>query len=86
MVRHKSAEKRHRESLKAQTRNRWWKSRVRTASKKVVEAVTKKDKDSASKALSFATKEIYKARGKGALHRNTAARRVGRLSKLVSSL
>jgi small subunit ribosomal protein S20 len=86
MVRHKSAVKRNRQSIEAQTRNRWWKSRVRTAAKKVVEAVSKKDKDSAGKALSFAMKEIYKARGKGAIHRNTAARRVGRLSKLVASL
>ncbi len=86
MARHKTAEKRHRESLQAQTRNRWWKSRVRTAAKKVQEAVSKKDKPEASKLLSLATKEIYKARGKGVLHRNTASRKVARLSKLVASL
>jgi small subunit ribosomal protein S20 len=86
MARHKSAEKRHRQSLQAQTRNRWWKSRVRTATKEVTEAVSKKDKPAAAKALSQATKEIYKARGKKVLHRNTAARKVGRLSKLVASL
>jgi small subunit ribosomal protein S20 len=86
MVRHKSAEKRHRQSLEAQTRNRWWKSRVRTAAKGVTEAVSKKDKPSASKALTLAMKEIYKARGKKVIHRNTAARKVARLSKLVASL
>lgn len=86
MARHKSAEKRHRESLEAQTRNRWWKNRVRTAGKKVADAVSKKDKASASKALSLAMKEIYKARGKGVLHRNTASRKVARLSKRVASL
>jgi small subunit ribosomal protein S20 len=86
MVRHKSAEKRHRQSLALQTRNRWWKSRVRTVTKQVTDAVTKKDKASASTALVAATKEIYKARGKGAIHGNTASRKVSRLSKLVASL
>ena len=86
MARHKSAEKRHRQSLEAQTRNRWWKSRVRTAAKGVTDAVSKKDKPAAGAALKLAMKEIYKARGKKANHRNTAARKVARLSKLVSSL
>jgi small subunit ribosomal protein S20 len=86
MLKHKSAVKRHRQSLAIQTRNRWWKSRVRTVAKQVTEAVSKKDKTAAAKALSAAMKEIYKARGKKVLHRNTAARKVSRLSKLVASL
>ena len=59
---------------------------MRTVAKEVVEAVSKKDKPAASKALSLAMKEIYKARGKKVLHRNTASRKVSRLSKLVASI
>ncbi|HLG18713.1 MAG TPA: 30S ribosomal protein S20 [Bdellovibrionota bacterium] len=86
MARHPSAEKRHRESLDRQEHNRWWKSRVRAASRTVLTAVEKKDKKGAAETLKAATKEIFKARSKGIIHPNNAARKVARLSRLVSTL
>jgi len=86
MERHLSAQKRYRQSTSRQTQNRRWKSRVRAAVNEVQVAVNKKDKQKAQSALTAATKEIYKARTKGALHSNTASRKVSRLSKLVASM
>ena len=86
MANHKSALKRIRQTAKKQTSNRFWKSRVRTASTSVIEAVEKKDKKKAQTALVAAMKEIDKASGKGVIHSNTASRKVARLSKAVSAL
>lgn len=86
MANHDSAIKRHRQSLNKAEYNRWWKSRVKTAAKTVAEAAAKKDKAGAETALKAAMKEIGKAKVKGVLHKNTAARKVSRLSTLVSGL
>jgi small subunit ribosomal protein S20 len=86
MANHPSALKRHRQGEKRQTRNRWWKSRVRTATKAVITAAEKKRKQEASEALTKAMSEIDRACTKGAIHRSTASRKVARLSKLVASL
>ncbi len=86
MATHKSAVKRHRQSLKKQQHNRWWKSRVRLATKGVTEAVEKKKKKDAAEALKAAMTEISKAKTHGVMHANTASRKVARLSKLVASL
>ena len=86
MATHKSAVKRHRQSLKRQQHNRWWKSRVRLVTKGVTEAVAKKKKKDAAEALKAAMTEIDKAKTHGVMHANTASRKVSRLSKLVASL
>jgi small subunit ribosomal protein S20 len=86
MANHKSALKRDRQSKKLQTMNRFWKSRVRTAAKTVLEAVEKKDKKTAATSLVAAMKEINKASSKKVIHRNTASRKISRLSKAVSAL
>ena len=86
MANHPSALKRQRQDAKRQQKNRWWKSRVRSAARLVTDSVAKKKKKEAAEALVVATREIYKAEGKGALHGNAAARKVARLSRLVASL
>lgn len=86
MANHKSALKRDRQSKKLQTMNRFWKSRVRTAAKTVLEAVEKKDKKTAATSLQAAMKEINKASSKKVIHKNTASRKISRLSKAVSAL
>jgi small subunit ribosomal protein S20 len=73
---HPSAEKRHRQSLKRQQRNRAVKTRVRTASKNALEAIAGSDKQAAATALQTAMKVLYKAASK-----NTVARKVARLSR-----
>jgi len=78
---HPSAEKRHRQSLKRQQRNRAIKTRVRTASKNAIEAIEGSDKQAAATSLQKAMKVLYKAASKGTLPKNTVARKVARLSR-----
>jgi len=80
---HPSAEKRHRQSLKRRDRNRAIKSRVHSAVKQAVQAIEGADASGAQQELRQATRVLYKAAGKGALHSNTAARKVARLSRAL---
>ena len=61
-------------------------SRVRTHVRKVEEAIASGDKDAASAALKSAQPELMRAAGKGVMHRNTAARKVSRLSSRVKAI
>lgn len=54
--------------------------------KKVEAAVAAKDKALATDTLKAAIAEINKAGSKGVYHKNTCARKVSRLSKLVNTL
>ena len=78
---HPSAEKRHRQSLKRQQRNRAVKTRVRTASKNALEAINGSDQQAAASALKTAMKVLYKAASKGTLRKKTVSRKVARLSR-----
>lgn len=86
MANHISAIKRDRQNKKRQTLNRFWKSRVRTVTKTVLEAVEKKDKKVAQTSLKAAMKDIDKAAGKKVIHSNTASRKIARLSKAVAAI
>ena len=78
---HPSAEKRHRQNLKRRDHNRAIKTRVHSAVKQAIERIEGSDANSAEQGLRQATRMLYKAAGKGTLHRNTAARKVARLSR-----
>jgi small subunit ribosomal protein S20 len=78
---HPSAEKRHRQSIKRQARNRIIKTRVRTASKHAAEMIAGSNRDAAQIALRAAASLLQKAASKGAIKRNTAARKIARLSR-----
>ncbi len=67
-------------------RNKMIKSKVKTLIKKVETAVAANDKAAATAALSEATVAIDKAAAKGIYHKNTAARKVSRLTKAVNQL
>ncbi|MDH4099685.1 MAG: 30S ribosomal protein S20 [Nitrospirota bacterium] len=86
MANHKSAVKRHAQSLKRRARNKMVKSSLNTYIKKVKTAVVAKDTDAAKTALAEAIPVIDKAAAKGVIHRNNAARKVSRLSLAVQSL
>jgi small subunit ribosomal protein S20 len=62
------------------------KSRIRGFIKKVEVACTEGKKDEAQAALKEAQPEIAKGVAKGVLHKNTASRKMSRLSKRVSAL
>ena len=61
-------------------------SRIRTFVKKVESALAAGDKDAAAAALRDAQPELARGVSKGVLHKNTAARRMSRLSKRVAAL
>ena len=86
MASHDSALKKIRQDVKKTTRNRWWKSRVKTASKVVLDFCANNKKTDAETAFKAANKEISKAQSKGIFHKNTAARKVSALAKAVSKL
>lgn len=79
----RSAKKRIRQAEKRTLRNRSWISRVRTAARRVREAKASGDEERLREALRRAFSVIDKAQEKGIIHRNAAARRKSRLSKLA---
>lgn len=84
MANHKSAEKRARQTLRRTTRNSQWKSKVKTVERRVVAALEGKSAD-AKTALRDFTSQIMKAVTKGIIKKETASRKVARLSKRVNA-
>ena len=82
----KSQIKRNRTNEIARDRNRAAKSAIRTASKKVRDAVEAKDLATAEAALVNAFRLIDKSVSDGIQHKNTASRQKGELQRLVNSL
>ena len=82
----KSSKKRAKQSEKRRIRNYARKSDVKTAVKKVLDAVESKDAESAKDLLRIAQAKLARAKGKGLFHRNAVARKMSRLAKKVKSL
>jgi len=83
---HKSAIKRLRQGEVRRQRNVHYRSRMRTAIKKVREAIAAEDKDNARKLLAEATRLVDATRTKGVIHRRTASRTISRLTRAVNAL
>lgn len=66
--------------------NKARRSRVRTFIRKVEEAIAGGDKDAANAALKAAQPEIMRSVTKGVMKKNTAARKVSRLSASVRKI
>jgi small subunit ribosomal protein S20 len=81
----KSAEKKNRQRIKNEARNRSQRSELRTAIKKLRAAIATKDAAKAKQALSPAVQLLDRA-GRGLLKPNTTARSISRLTRAVSSL
>jgi small subunit ribosomal protein S20 len=60
-------------------------SRVRTSLRKVEEALSAGDKKAAEAALKVAGPELARAASKGVVHRNTASRKISRLTARVKA-
>ena len=82
----KSAKKRILVSKKKEMRNKAIKSKVKTLVKKVDAAIAEGNKAEAEAALLVATSEISKAASKGIYHKNTASRKISRLTLAVNKL
>ena len=67
-------------------RNKAIKSKVKTMVKKVEAAIAAGDKAAAEAALKVAISEISKAESKGIFHKNTASRKISRLTVAVNKM
>jgi small subunit ribosomal protein S20 len=81
-----SAKKRARQNLKRTAVNHARKSRVRSFTRKVEEALAAGDKPAALEALRTAEPELMRGAAKGVIHGNAASRTVSRLTKRVGKL
>jgi len=86
MANHASAKKRVRRNERRAVINTARKSRIRTFVKKVESAISEGNADSAKEALKAAQPEIQKGVSKGLMHKNTAARKLSRLSARIKAL
>ncbi len=86
MANHKSALKRHRQSLVARARNRAAKTQVKNVIKAVRAAIELKDTAAAQAALKEATAVLDSAASKKIIHWKTAARKVSRLNLAVNKI
>lgn len=80
------AEKRIRRNERRAAVNKARLSRIRTQVKKVESAITAGDKAGAMAALHAAQPELMRGVAKGVVHKNTASRKISRLSKRVAAL
>ncbi len=84
--RHPSALKRNRQAQARRLRNRAIKSALKTLTKKVLAAQESRDVEGAKTALTQTISASAKAASKGIIHKNTASRKIARLSRRVRQL
>ncbi len=84
MAHTRSARKRIRQAAKRRELNRYHISRMKTAIKRIREALAEKDIEKAESLLPLAQKLAYRAAAKGAVHKNEAARRISRIAKKIN--
>ena len=82
----KSSQKRERQNEKRRSRNRSYKSRARTLVKKAFLAIEEGNLEAAKETAMDAVKALDKAAAKGAIHKNNASRRKGRLMTRLATL
>ena len=80
------AKKRARQNEKRFAVNKARRSRIRTYLRKVEEAIASGDKAAAESALTTAQPELMRGVTKGVYHKNTAARKMSRLSSRIKAL
>ena len=85
MANHKSALKRAKQNETRRLRNKTVKTRVKNVTKEVRLVQGGEAPETVVEKLNAAKSAIDKASKKGVIHRNTAARKISRLSKLVNS-
>jgi len=82
----KTAKKAMRQSARRTQINKARKSRIRTHIRKVEDAIAAGNSEAAREALRRAQPEIMRGAQKRILHKNTAARKISRLSKRIKAL
>lgn len=82
----KSSQKRERQNAKHRARNRTYKSTARTLIRKAFLVIESGNLEEAKVATLEAVKALDKAAAKGAIHKNNASRRKGRLMTRLAVL
>ena len=86
MANTKSAQKRIRQTRKRTERNRYYRTRVKTLTRKVREAVEAGNYEEALNAWKIVNKKFQSYVNKGILKKNTARRKISKLHHLVKSI
>lgn len=86
MANTKSAKKRVRRDIRQTQVNNDRRTRIRTFVKKIETAIAAGDKDAASAALREAQPELMRGVTRGVLAKNTASRKISRLSSRIKAL
>ena len=81
-----SAKKRIRNTLRKTDINKSRRSRIKTFVKKVEDAIETKDAKSAMDSLKAPQPEIMRGVTKGIFHKNTASRKISRLSSRIKAI
>lgn len=84
MAHSSSARKRIRQSEKKNLRNKSYKSKMRTLTKKFLSVVQSGDSASAETSFREVSKEIMRTATKNVIHKNQASRRISRLAKKLN--
>ena len=82
----KSAKKRVKIAAKKTLRNKEWKTKLKTSIKAFEKILEEGDASAAQDKLNQAIKVIDKAASKGVIHKNNAARKKSRLTKLYNQI
>lgn len=82
-LRHKSAQKRARQTVKRTEKNKKYKALIKSSIKSVL---SQKDKSGAEAEYKKATRVLDRAAVKGVIHKNKAANKKSSLAKKVNSL
>lgn len=80
-----SALKRVRQDEKRELRNQSKANEIKTYVKKLEAALSIKDKDGIDAALKTAVKTLSSAASKGIIHKNTASRKISRITKKANA-
>ena len=80
------SKKRARQNERRNEINKSRRSRIRTFLRRVEEAIEAGDKDAADSALVSAQPELMRGVTKGVYHKNTAARKMSRLTARIKSI
>lgn len=80
------SKKRARQTERRTAVNKARRSRIRTFLRRVEEAIASGDSEKAADALKAAQPELMRGVSKGVYHRNTAARKMSRLSSRVKAI
>jgi small subunit ribosomal protein S20 len=86
MANTKSAKKAARQTERRTIVNKARRSRMRTYLRKVEEAIATGDKTAAGLALQAAQPEVMRTAQKGVIHKNTASRKISRLSARIKAM